>query len=275
MKMYLNDFKELTMAELLSVNGGYTVTTNGYSTSGGTGSYASAGGTGSYPTAGGTGSYSAYSATTPTGTPHSTVPEGYSPTSGWLPGWGPDGYTDPNQPSTPIPEVDSTPVNPLGSGSTETGGFGSSYDANGDGVPDLHTGVDIVSATREVSSTRSGVVLYSGVHPDGTGVATGTLVIIQYDDGNYGVYGHMDPNDLDVSAGDTVTGGSSLGTYYDGAMGMSTGGHLHYSEFSGSLTATGDDLARQFNRTGYVYGGTGEAAGATLWNGLTVVEPNF
>ncbi|HZK19413.1 MAG TPA: M23 family metallopeptidase [Treponemataceae bacterium] len=268
--MFLNEFKELSMEELLSVNGGYTNTSSsshskvpaGYSPT--TGWYSDA-----------DQNKAAMS--------HSKVPEGYSPTTGWLPGWGPDGYTDPNQKkatepaasNVPASEKESSRVNPLGSTASVTGGFGSSYDANKDGILDLHTGVDMVSKTREVSSTRRGVVLYSGVHPDGKGVATGTLVIIQYNDGNYGLYGHMDPNDLKVAAGDSVAAGSSLGKYYNGAMGMSTGGHLHYSEFSGSLSTTGDDLARQFNRTGYFYSGTGDPTGATLWNGLTVAKPNF
>lgn len=61
---------------------------------------------------------------------------------------------------------------------------------------------------------------------------------------------------------------------------MSTGGHLHYSEFSGTTKATGDELARLFNGTGYIYGkenstvGT-DPTGRTLWNGFTVVNPGF
>ncbi len=72
MKMYLNDFKELTMAELLSVNGGYTTTAYYPSSSGG---------------------YKETSVPTDQpAPPHSKVPEGYSPTSGWLPGWDENGY---------------------------------------------------------------------------------------------------------------------------------------------------------------------------------------
>ena len=72
MKMYVNDFKELTMAELLSVNGGYTGTTSGYSTSGGAGAYPSA--------------------------------------SGWLPGSGPDGYhgVDEEESGNKADEIDRT-----------------------------------------------------------------------------------------------------------------------------------------------------------------------
>ncbi len=101
MKMYLNDFKELTMAELLSVNGGYT-TTAYYSTS--------------------SGGYKETSVPTDQpAPPHSVKPDHYSETSGWEPGWGPDGYhgveeeeesADPSNPAVPSgPNNPAVPAN--------------------------------------------------------------------------------------------------------------------------------------------------------------------
>ena len=63
-------------------------------------------------------------------------------------------------------------------------------------------------------------------------------------------------------------------------MGKSSGGHLHYSEFSGNTKATGDALARLFNKTGYFYGADAKSSitdptGQELWNGFTVVNPGF
>lgn len=270
MKMFMEEFKVLDMSELIAVNGGYS-SYSGYSS-------------GSYGTLA-----SGYGTTVST-TGHSVVPVGYVPGKGWLPGYGPtptpktdekDKNDSNSGDNTPSGDTNTKPVNPLGAGCSITGGFGSAYDADKDEIDDLHTGVDMTSATREVSSVKSGTVMFAGKHPDGTGTATGTLVIIKYDDGNYGLYGHMDPNDLNgLKAGQSVSSGSSLGKYYDGKMGMSTGGHLHYSEFSGNTTATGDALARLFNRTGYFYGADAKSSitdptGQELWNGFTVVNPGF
>ncbi|HBG36767.1 MAG TPA: hypothetical protein DDW88_06860 [Treponema sp.] len=257
MKLFLDEFKVLNMSELLVVNGSYggTASGSGYSSSS-----------------------SGYSTSSSSVGSSSKVPAGYSALTGWLPGWSSDGYTGPGTTETSANTAPKKDVNPLGNDTVITGEYGSEYLANDNDIMDLHTGIDMVSNTREVSSVKTGKVVYAGEHPDGTSIATGTLVIIKYDDGNYGLYGHMDPKDLDVKAGDSIGSGSSLGTYYNGMMGKSSGGHLHYSEFSGNVTATGDDLARLFNRTGYCYDQGNvldDPTGQKLWNGLTVVKPNF
>ena len=144
---------------------------------------------------------------------------------------------------------------------------------------DTHAGTDLVSSTRAVQSAKSGIVKFAGRHPDGIRTATGTLIIIKYIDGNYGLYGHMDPDDLNVSVGNTVTVGTLLGKYYpDKGMGISSGGHLHYQEFTNINPPTSvNDLARYFNGTGYYYDRNTVPADrkaiSSAGNCLEVVEP--
>jgi hypothetical protein len=101
MKMYLNDFKELTMAELLSVNGGYTTTAYYPSSSGG---------------------YKGTSVPTDQpAPPHSKVPEGYSPTSGWLPGWDENGYHGDEKSGYPSTSSGYSSTSGAGGGSISSG----------------------------------------------------------------------------------------------------------------------------------------------------------
>lgn len=137
-----------------------------------------------------------------------------------------------------------------------TGAFGSSPGNIGrkENIPDTHAAVDMVSDTREAVAAKDGVIKYAGLHPDGMDAATGTLILIQYTDKTFALYGHMDPNDISVTEGASVTQGQTLGKYYDGIMGKSTGGHLHYAEFGEIMEPrTKEDLARLFNGTGYFY----------------------
>jgi len=136
-----------------------------------------------------------------------------------------------------------------------SGAFGSSPgNIAGTSANDTHAGVDLTSSTRQVVAAKAGAVEFAGVHPDGQASSTGCLIIVKYGEGNYGLFGHMDPNGLSVAVGATVTEGQPLGTYYNGSIGTSNGPHLHYEEYSG-VTAPADrnDLARFFNWTGYFY----------------------
>jgi RHS repeat-associated protein len=156
----------------------------------------------------------------------------------------------------PLVSTDPTGLftDPLKGTYTVTGKFGSSLDAGRGPALDRHAGVDFVSSTREVVAARSGTVVFAGKHPDGTSVATGTLIVIDYGDNKYGVYGHLDPDMLNVSVGATVEEGADLGKYFDGSMGTSTGGHLHYEEYYIPDAPSDEDaLARFFNGTGYFY----------------------
>jgi RHS repeat-associated protein len=152
-------------------------------------------------------------------------------------------------------DPDGREVIPLVGIHTITGEFGSNPGNMGrKSDADIHAGVDLTSTTRAVQATKSGEVAFAGKHPDGIDVATGTLIIIKYDDGNYGLYGHMDPEDLSVKKGDKVTEGEGLGKYFDGSMGTSTGAHLHYQEYQlVDPPSDANDLARLLNGTGYFY----------------------
>ncbi|ULQ58794.1 M23 family metallopeptidase [Brucepastera parasyntrophica] len=312
MESFIEHYGELELEDLLAVNGGYSSGSGGgwkYSSSSNTGggsvtvSSANYGGSsGGSTTSGTTGTVTtseaspSYCALTsglenyvyPGATGNQSgygVPAGYDPQTGWIDqganeetaggltqGEGENG-AEGTEPAT-------VSVNPLGEANI-TGAFDSTeYDINNDGIGDLHAGVDITSETRQVDAAKDGTVLYAGEHPYGTEFATGTLVIIQYNDGNYGLYGHMDPNDLSVSVGQEVNVGDSLGRYYNGIMGQSSGAHLHYAEFSGETALTGNELANLFNGTGYVRSGNNTtlpetADGYTFSNGLTVVNPDF
>jgi murein DD-endopeptidase MepM/ murein hydrolase activator NlpD len=133
-------------------------------------------------------------------------------------------YTDP----------DGRDTNPIKSGKSAPGykvqtKYGEVYNNN------AHTGVDITSNAHSIVATQKGKVIFASEHPDGTLKATGTLVIIKYDeDGKYGLYGHLDASSLKVKAGDTIEEGADIGNCYttgDGKMGVSSGAHLHYGRY--------------------------------------------
>jgi len=152
-------------------------------------------------------------------------------------------------------DPDGRETKPLTGTETVTGKFGSNPGNMGRKTDnDIHAGVDLVSTTREVVSTKSGTVLFAGIHPDGQATATGCFVIIKYDDGTYGLYGHMDPNSISVKENAIVNEGQSFGYYFNGSIGTSTGPHLHFEQYAGiTEPANREDLARLFNGTGYFY----------------------
>ncbi|MFE9632667.1 peptidoglycan DD-metalloendopeptidase family protein [Streptomyces sp. NPDC006463] len=83
-----------------------------------------------------------------------------------------------------------------------------------------HTGVDfIASSGTTVKAVGAGTVVSSG-----WAGAYGNEVIIRHADGTYSQYGHLSV--LSVSAGQSVTGGQSIGL--SGSTGNSTGPHLHF-----------------------------------------------
>jgi len=86
-----------------------------------------------------------------------------------------------------------------------------------------HTGIDIGAAYgTEVLAAADGTVTLAGWNGE-----YGYCVIIDHGDGNKTLYAHMSL--LDVSAGQTVTQGQTVG--FVGSTGTSTGPHLHFETF--------------------------------------------
>ncbi|WP_030297482.1 M23 family metallopeptidase [Streptomyces katrae] len=83
-----------------------------------------------------------------------------------------------------------------------------------------HTGVDfIASSGTTVRAVGAGTVVSAG-----WAGAYGNEVVIRHADGKYSQYGHL--SQLSVSAGQSVTGGQTIGL--SGSTGNSTGPHLHF-----------------------------------------------
>ncbi|MFE5770499.1 peptidoglycan DD-metalloendopeptidase family protein [Streptomyces sp. NPDC056485] len=83
-----------------------------------------------------------------------------------------------------------------------------------------HTGVDFVASSgTTVRAVGAGTVVSAG-----WGGAYGNEVVIRHADGKYSQYGHL--SQLSVSAGQSVTGGQTIGL--SGSTGNSTGPHLHF-----------------------------------------------
>ncbi|WP_405977657.1 LysM peptidoglycan-binding domain-containing M23 family metallopeptidase [Streptomyces sp. NBC_00158] len=83
-----------------------------------------------------------------------------------------------------------------------------------------HTGVDFIASTgTTVRAVGAGTVVSAG-----WGGAYGNQVVIKHADGKYSQYGHL--SSLSVSAGQSVTGGQTIGL--SGATGNVTGPHLHF-----------------------------------------------
>ncbi len=100
----------------------------------------------------------------------------------------------------------------------------SAYDHAGVHIGQYYA-TDYASASSDridILSTRAGTVLFAGWDTSGYG----NLVIIQYDNGEYGYYAHMRDNTLNVSVGEEIGQGHILGDM--GNTGFSTGRHLHY-----------------------------------------------
>ncbi|MFE9728787.1 peptidoglycan DD-metalloendopeptidase family protein [Streptomyces sp. NPDC005794] len=88
-----------------------------------------------------------------------------------------------------------------------------------------HTGSDFQAASgTSVRSIGPGTVVSAG-----WGGSYGNEVVIQHSDGMYSQYAHL--SSLEVSAGQTVTGGQQLGL--SGSTGNSTGPHLHFEVRTG------------------------------------------
>jgi murein DD-endopeptidase MepM/ murein hydrolase activator NlpD len=96
------------------------------------------------------------------------------------------------------------------------------------GLPSLHTGVDIVSATgTAVGAAMTGTVRRVGFNP-----TFGNFVILQHSGGWQTLYGHLAR--WTVKLGQKVAQGEKIGEL--GATGHVTGAHLHLSFFrSGQL----------------------------------------
>ena len=86
----------------------------------------------------------------------------------------------------------------------------------------LHGGIDI-GGGGPIRAAKGGVVKYAGYH-----YSYGYYVRIDHGGGIESLYAHMTPS-LQVSAGQSVSGGQTLGTM--GTTGSSTGVHLHFEIF--------------------------------------------
>ncbi|WP_327112298.1 LysM peptidoglycan-binding domain-containing M23 family metallopeptidase [Streptomyces sp. NBC_01341] len=88
-----------------------------------------------------------------------------------------------------------------------------------------HTGSDFQAASgTSVRSIGPGTVVSAGWSG-----AYGNEIVIQHSDGMYSQYAHL--SSLEVSAGQTVTGGQQIGL--SGTTGNSTGPHLHFEVRTG------------------------------------------
>ncbi|MFJ8888474.1 peptidoglycan DD-metalloendopeptidase family protein [Streptomyces sp. NPDC102402] len=88
-----------------------------------------------------------------------------------------------------------------------------------------HTGSDFQAASgTSVRSIGPGTVVSAG-----SGGSYGNEIVIQHSDGMYSQYAHL--SSLEVSAGQTVTGGQQIGL--SGSTGNSTGPHLHFEVRTG------------------------------------------
>ncbi|MBL1286675.1 peptidoglycan DD-metalloendopeptidase family protein [Streptomyces sp. For3] len=88
-----------------------------------------------------------------------------------------------------------------------------------------HTGSDFQAASgTSVRSIGPGTVVSAGWSG-----SYGNEVVIQHEDGMYSQYAHL--SSLEVSAGQTVTGGQQIGL--SGTTGNSTGPHLHFEVRTG------------------------------------------
>lgn len=153
----------------------------------------------------------------------------------------------------PIGSSDTTNVNgieyALGEPSTVTitSRFGSkeSFRING------HGAIDIAGASEagivNVIASKSGTVVYptnsaqtgyadNGYYGNRDGGGYGNYVIIQHDDGNYTLYGHLAQNSIKVTAGDVVDQGQVIAKL--GNSGSSTGPHLHFEVREDGNTGT-------------------------------------
>lgn len=90
-----------------------------------------------------------------------------------------------------------------------------------------HSGIDFaMERGTELKSIRDGIVEKVVNYPDGINIGKG--VIIKFNDGNTGIYGHM--NDTSVIQGQTVRAGDLIGHSGNSGhvVGSNGGYHLHF-----------------------------------------------
>jgi murein DD-endopeptidase MepM/ murein hydrolase activator NlpD len=85
-----------------------------------------------------------------------------------------------------------------------------------------HNGIDLGTSgtTPSIKAAKGGKVVYAGWNNQGYG----KLIILDHGDGTRSYYAHL--SDIDVSYGQTVSGGSHIGNV--GNTGYSLGNHLHF-----------------------------------------------
>ena len=99
----------------------------------------------------------------------------------------------------------------------------------------LHGGIDI-GGGGPIRAAKGGVVKYAGYH-----YSYGYYVRIDHGGGIESLYAHMTPS-LQVSAGQSVSGGQTLGTM--GTTGSSTGVHLHFEIFQNDTQVNPEGFMR-------------------------------
>lgn len=98
------------------------------------------------------------------------------------------------------------------------------------GRKSTHGGIDIpAKRNAKIAAAKSGTVVISGYHS-----SYGNYVVIAHGDGSKTLYAHM--NSRACSAGDSVSQGQVIG--YVGSTGSSTGNHLHFEVWLGSLPSS-------------------------------------
>ena len=108
-----------------------------------------------------------------------------------------------------------------------------------------HRGVDIVSNDHSdnVIAANDGIVIYASLenmHNNNSGY--GNYVVIQHNDSNYTLYGHLQDDSITVTKGDAVCQGQIIGKI--GQTGNAFAPHLHFElrEGANSCYSTVDPL---------------------------------
>ena len=125
---------------------------------------------------------------------------------------------------------------------------------------DYHRGIDIVSQNDvknvNIIAANDGVVVYPTskdridyIQNDRSNFGYGNYVVIQHNDGNYTLYGHLQDNTITVKAGDVVSQGQVIGKM--GQSGNAVGTHLHFELREGSNT-----FSATVNPLNYIVGDT-------------------
>lgn len=95
------------------------------------------------------------------------------------------------------------------------------------GRPDFHPGIDIPAPVgTPIVAATPGRVLFAG-----PAQGYGDWIVIESGNGLMEIYGHMYPNELEVSPGEIVKEGQEIARV--GSNGMSTGPHLHFEVATG------------------------------------------